>query len=509
MQQRGPASAVSLISARTWNKPASLTGPTWKKCSIQVTCTGAGRGPGSRNLAPGRLRAVGYSREAVQYSPPVPIQIPPMNNTTIIPQSTYRLQLTPSFTFTHVREVLPYLKSLGISHIYASPVTRPCHGSLHGYDVCDPREVNPELGTRDELVSLLEEIRGSGMGWIQDIVPNHMAYSAENPLLMDVLEHGRASRYFDFFDIQWEHMHPSMHRRILAPFLGKPLGECLAGSEISLRYENKRLVLAYYEKRFPVRPESYFEIFSRSMHRLRSHTGIGESDYIRFAGVLYTLHNLDDTRDLQERYGQSAMSLQVFHDLYKRCEPVRSYIDRTLAEYTGVHDAGNQDLRQLLDHQHYRLCYWRVASEEINYRRFFTLNGLIAVHAEKEHVFDTTHALYFDLAGQKLIDGLRIDHIDGLFDPFAYLKRIRSRFPELYIVVEKILDHEECLPASWPVQGDTGYQFLNRLNGIFCNQAHVRDMSAIYNRFIGRKIIPAELQVNRKRLILHKHMVGD
>ncbi|MBD3345251.1 MAG: malto-oligosyltrehalose synthase [Chitinivibrionales bacterium] len=432
-----------------------------------------------------------------------------MNTNTIIPDSTYRLQFRPSFTFAHAREQIIYLKKMGISHIYASPVTRAATGSLHGYDVCDPREINPELGTWDELVSLLAWVKDHDMGWIQDIVPNHMAYSPENNMLMDVLTHGRASRYAEFFDINWDHMHESLRGRIIAPFLGKPLGDCISDKEISLVYENNRLQTAYYEKRFPVRPESYFEVFGRNLFALRQ--CLSGQEYVRFAGVLHTLHNLPDSSEPQERYSQTEMALQVLNEVYTTHESIRKFIDETIAEYNadGSSSPGPGLLQQLLDHQHYRLSFWRVAAEEINYRRFFTINDLIAVRVDNERVFNTTHALMFDLISQGLIQGLRIDHIDGLYDPYAYLQNIRTRSPGIYLVVEKILERNETLPKHWPVEGDTGYQFLNKLNGIFCRRSSERILSGIYTRFIGHKIRVNELEVDRKRLIIHKHMLGD
>ncbi|MEW6754459.1 MAG: malto-oligosyltrehalose synthase [Candidatus Latescibacterota bacterium] len=423
--------------------------------------------------------------------------------------ATYRLQLTPTFTFDHVRTVLPYLHDLGISHLYASPIARPRRGSTHGYDVCDPRQVNPELGTADELVSLLQQVRARGMGWIQDIVPNHMAYSTQNPLLVDVLGHGRASRYHGFFDIDWEHPSPQLRGRVSAPILGKTLEEALRDGELALDLDEGGLAVRYFEHRFPVRPESYAQVLLPPEVAPRRTARSG--GLARLSAILRVLGSLPGPGSAAARHAAAQAQLAALRQLVTSEPAVRDRVTVALRRYQAVPGAGPEAalLRRLLDEQHYQLCHWRSASAQINYRRFFTINDLIAVRAEEEDVFAETHALVLELVGQGLVHGLRVDHVDGLHDPAAYLTRLRQRCGGLPIWVESILDREESLPSTWPVQGDTGYQFLDFVNGIQCVPHHAAACTGAYERFVGRRADAADLRTDCKRLVVEREMAGD
>ncbi|KMQ49764.1 Malto-oligosyltrehalose synthase [Chitinispirillum alkaliphilum] len=426
-----------------------------------------------------------------------------------IPGATYRIQFTPDFGFKQALEILPYLQQLGITHIYASPVTRACSGSMHGYNVCDPREVNPELGTKMEFEKLLMEVANRQMGWIQDIVPNHMAYSYENPFLVDVLEHGEASQYSDFFDITWDHQHDSLRGRLLAPFLGKPFGQCVVDGELKVVFENGHLWVAYYDHRYPLSPESYWNVLGGDLEHLQESLGLGNEEYTSFCGCLHALKNLPEVQDKLERFSQCGMAKSVLRQLHENNTLIADHITARIAQFDTGTPESNIRFDDLMALQNFRLAFWKVASEELNYRRFFTVSDLICIRVEHQHVFEETHSFVLDLIDRGLISGLRIDHIDGLFDPESYLKRLTERVPGIYLVVEKILEKKERLPLSWPVQGTTGYDFMNHLSYIFCDRKSENRFNTLYSKIIGGKVDPEVLQHEKKRLIIGKHMAGD
>lgn len=428
-----------------------------------------------------------------------------------IPRATYRLQFTPSFGFTDAIEIVPYLSRLGISHIYASPILRPRPDSNHGYDVCDFAEINPQLGTIDDLRRLIGIVQDNDMGWVQDIVPNHMAYDTRNPYLMDVLVHGRGSRYASFFDIEWNHPYENLRGRVLAPFLGSPYGKCLENGELKLVYDSAGLAIMYYEHRFPLRPESYWQVFGPPSGTEPSEFLAKGEQTATFLGALYTLHNLPEADDGEARHVQTVMALEVIRNLFDGSEEVRNHMTSMVREYDVSHAGSVATVRldTLHQEQFYRLSYWKVAAEELNYRRFFTIGDLIGVRVEDEEVFTATHQFIFNLVDDGLIDGLRIDHIDGLYDPGEYLKRLRHRVPNCYIVVEKILDDKEELPPEWPTEGTTGYDYLIALNGVFCDKANARKFDRIYERFLGERPVFEDIVRDKKRLIVGKHMAGD
>ncbi|MBN1129426.1 MAG: malto-oligosyltrehalose synthase [Chitinispirillaceae bacterium] len=423
------------------------------------------------------------------------------------PLATYRLQCTPSFTFKHVRAVIPYLAKLGISHIYASPIFTPRTGSTHGYDVADPTRINPELGGEDGFAACARAAAAAGLGWIQDIVPNHMVFSKENRWLMEVMENGPESRYAHFFDIEWNHLYDSLKGRILAPVLGGFYGECLASGEITLGYDREGLHISYFDHRLPVRVESYFDVLGGNwLGRLRGEVNARSRDLSKFFGVLYSLKNLPGADQGDERGEQIAFAKDILWELYDSQERIRSHIDGILAEFNA--DSNRNLLDDLLSRQHFRLSFWKVASEELDYRRFFTINDLISLRIEDESVFTATHATLFDLMKQGYIQGLRIDHVDGLRDPQQYVERLRERTGDCYLVVEKILGRNESLP-TWPVHGTTGYDTMNIINGFFCDTRNRRRFDRIYARFTGLTSTFSELSIEKKRLIIGKHMAGD
>ena len=428
-----------------------------------------------------------------------------------VPAATYRLQFTPEFGFAQADAILPYLQELGISDVYASPIFHARSGSLHGYDVVDPNRFNPELGTAADFEKLSDHARRLKLGWLQDIVPNHMAYDSRNRMLMDVLENGPASPYADFFDIEWNHPYESMKGKVLAPFLGRFYGECLEEGEITLHYNESGLNVRYYSLILPVNIEAYSDVLTDNLMSLRKHLGAGHLDYIKLLGVLYALKNIAPKQDSAERADQIMFVKKLLWELYISNDDMKRHLDASLARFNGT--KGQPESFNLLDRllaqQWYRLSFWKVAAEELDYRRFFNINELISLRMEDERVYRNTHALVNRLVAAGKVTGLRVDHIDGLYDPLSYLTWLRRDNAAAYLTVEKILSYEEELPALWPLQGTTGYDFLNYVNGIFCDGRQSRQFSQIYSRFTDIETSCAALMVEKKRLIIGKYMAGD
>ena len=318
------------------------------------------------------------------------------------PRATYRLQFHKGFTFADAERLVPYFVRLGISHVYASPITTARAGSMHGYDVVDPTRVNPELGGEEALRKLVAALRAADLGLIVDIVPNHMAVGAENAWWMDVLRHGPQSRYAPYFDIDWNAEDEGLRGKVLLPVLGQPLREAIEASELKVEGNELR----YFEHRFPLRPD----------------------------------------------------------------------------------EDASYSLPELLGRQHYRLASWRIANDAINWRRFFDINELAALRMEHPQAFEDSHALIFRLYAEGLIDGVRVDHVDGLSDPASYCRQLRARLKALtverpatapreppYIVVEKILLRDETLPPDWSCDGTSGYDFMNDVSAVQHDASSRRD----------------------------------
>lgn len=428
-----------------------------------------------------------------------------------IPAATYRLQFHSGFGFRDAGALLSYLHALGITDVYASPIFQARKGSLHGYDIVDAGRLNPELGTEEDFNDVVNGVKQHGMAWIQDIVPNHMAYDGQNAMLMDVIENGANSEYYAFFDIEWNHPYESIRGKVLAPFLGQFYSQCLEKGEIRLEYGQAGLGVHYYSLRLPLRIESYNTVFSGGVGSIRRKLGSSHPDIIKLLGVFYILKSLASVEDPRERSDQVRFVKSMLWELYTANDEIRQWMDQAVSVFNG--QAGRPEtfsaLDQLLSEQLFRLSFWKVAAEEINYRRFFNINELISLRVEDERVFERTHHLIFKLIEEDRIHGLRVDHIDGLYDPAAYLSRIRQKAGNLYVAVEKILGHQEEMPENWPVQGNTGYDFLNHLNGIFCERRNERRFDQIYTRFVGPQKGYPDLVSEKKRLIIGKYMAGD
>ncbi|HEY9825664.1 MAG TPA: alpha-amylase family glycosyl hydrolase, partial [Stenomitos sp.] len=354
-----------------------------------------------------------------------------------IPRATYRLQFHREFPFAAAHQIVDYLADLGISDIYASPIFKAKAESTHGYDVADPNQLNLELGTPEQFAALVGSVQAHQMGWLQDIVPNHMAYDSANAYLMDVFENGPDAEAFDFFDIDWDHAYESLKGRVLAPLLGNFYNESLDNGDLQLKYEETGLQLLYGSQQFPIRLESYGRFITQNLGQLTKTLGRHHPDLIKLLGILYLIKHIPEETKGRERYDQLNFVKGLLWELYTQNEAVKRYWDDTITFFNGNnhHSEPFHALDTLLSEQFYRLAFWKVGTEEINYRRFFTVNELISVKVEDIKVFHKTHALITELVAQGSITGLRIDHIDGLYDPLQYLKRLIEKAPDTYITV--------------------------------------------------------------------------
>jgi (1->4)-alpha-D-glucan 1-alpha-D-glucosylmutase len=418
--------------------------------------------------------------------------------------ATARLQFHKDFPLAAATALVPYFDRLGISHLYASPLLRARAGSTHGYDIVDHNEINPELGGEPALRELVAALRQHGMGLILDIVPNHMGVGgAENAWWLDVLEWGRASPYADFFDIDWDPPDSTLRGRLLAPFLGSGYGAVLQQGDLRLGFDaaDGRISARYYDTVFPINPRDYASI-------LLTEGGALEEVARRFA-------DLPADRDGMRRAAEEARQ-------ELRRPELRPAIDAALAHYAPDAERGRENLHRLLDRQNFRAASWRAASDEINWRRFFDVNALAGIRAELPHVFEATHRTVLRLYAEGLIDGVRIDHVDGLADPRGYLRKLRRRMQaegaprdaalqtgEPLIWVEKILATHERLPPEWLTDGTTGYDFMNEAAGVLHDPDGEAEMTRIWVQATGR---PAEFEqeaVAARRQILSENLSSE
>lgn len=429
------------------------------------------------------------------------------------PRATYRVQFTPDFGFAEVAKILPYLASLGISHIYASPIFRARKGSLHGYDVVDPSSINPELGGEEGFETLIREARRLGIEWLQDIVPNHMAYDSQNEMLMDVLERGPESEFHNFFDVDWNHPYESLRGRIVVPFLGKFYGEALESGEIHLAYEDGALTVNYYDKKIPLSAGAHLKFFGHDIERLEGKPGAAQApEFIKFSGHVNLLRTISALPSPEEKKKQFTFFKEMMRETFERSEAVKEFVRENLETFNG--SKGRPETFDLLDTllsaERFRLAFWKVASDETNYRRFFNINELISLRVEDDEVFERTHALILRLAAEGKIQGVRIDHIDGLWDPRAYIAKLRGRLGDgAFIVAEKILQSDEELPDGWPLEGTTGYDFLNYANGVLCRKESRKEFANIYYKFAGIETPYETLSADKKRMMIGRDMAGD
>jgi (1->4)-alpha-D-glucan 1-alpha-D-glucosylmutase len=427
-----------------------------------------------------------------------------------IPLATYRLQFGPSFRFQHAQALIPYLSELGISDIYAAPILKATPGSTHGYDVTDPDELNPELGTWEDFQDLTAEVQARQMGWLQDIVPNHMAYSSANSMLMDIFENGPRSRFYDFFDIFRDHPDPELRTKVLAPFLGNPLEEVLQQGEMKLVLDEEGLGLQYFTWRFPLCLASYDDVLGPS-DRMSGSQGGDDPGIRAFLELRESFAGLSGMDDSSKKREQLANAKRALLRLYREHPMIRIYLNGILESYNRLPEGPVEPcpLYRLLEQQVFKPVFWQVAYETINYRRFFYLSEFIALRTEDPRVFQRVHGRTLELARAGVFTGLRVDHIDGLHNPREYLLRLHQEVPETYLVVEKILELYEFLRAEWPIQGTSGYRFCNYVNGIFCQRENEKACTDLYHEFIGAAPDYSQLLYEEKRKILEWHMAGE
>jgi (1->4)-alpha-D-glucan 1-alpha-D-glucosylmutase len=435
-----------------------------------------------------------------------------------LPSATYRVQLNQDFRFADTLKILDYLHELGISHLYLSPILASRKGSGHGYDVTDPTRINPELGTEEEFATLQTELQNRGMGLLLDTVPNHMAASAENPWWMDVLENGAQSAFAAFFDIEWHPHSRSLDGKILLPVLGRPFGEALDSGEIKLTFLDGRFFVQYFDSLFPLTPRSYHAILDHRSDRLKEILGEEAPAYHEYSGILSSVRELSagDRRSAEtpaERRLRFESARDRLRSLMASSKEVATFIEENVADINGKQgDAGSfRFLQRVLAEQNYKLAFWQNLNESINYRRFFTIADLVGVRVEDPLVFEATHGLILRLVSKNPCAGLRVDHIDGLRDPFAYLNKLQERLSSDearketsgYVLVEKILSRHEDLPDDWPVCGTTGYDYLNEANGLFVEPEGAPRIEEIYSTFIGRRQKFADVVYQKKKLVMN------
>ncbi|HZL92796.1 MAG TPA: malto-oligosyltrehalose synthase, partial [Vicinamibacterales bacterium] len=431
--------------------------------------------------------------------------------------STYRLQLQPGFGFAQAREVVGYLAQLGVTDCYSSPHFKANPGSTHGYDICDHRALNPELGTEDDFSAFCAALQACGLGHVMDMVPNHMAANPRsNPWWRDVLENGPSSPFALFFDIDWQPVKPELHGKVLLPVLGDQYGHVLERGELQLRIENGALHLRYFDLDLPINPRQSPRILGLHIDRLQQ--GMGEDPDLReYLSVLTALQNLPaymetDPSRIAERQREKEVAKDRLARLVSRSEPIQRHLDSVIDEVNGAagEPASFNALHDLLENQPYRLAYWRTAADEINYRRFFDINELVGLRTEEPAVFDATHTLLKRLVAEGKVTGIRVDHPDGLFDPAAYFERLQEMAgTSTYVVAEKILSPGETLSRDWQVAGTTGYGFLNILSGLFVDPRHVRKLWRIYTRLTGRAEPFEEVAYQGRRIVMLTAMASE
>jgi (1->4)-alpha-D-glucan 1-alpha-D-glucosylmutase len=447
-----------------------------------------------------------------------------------IPLATYRLQFSRNFTFAQAADLVPYLSSLGISHVYASPYLMARPGSTHGYDIIDHSRLNPEVGTDTDYEHFVDELHKHGMGQVLDIVPNHMGVmGSDNIWWIDVLENGESSSYADFFDIDWQPLKEELDRKILVPVLGDQYGKVLDAGELKLIYDKGRgeFSIFFFQHRFPVDPSEYPRILSRGLSDLEQVLGAQHDQLLEFQSLIAAFIHLPGRSEMApEKRAERARDKEIhkrrLQTLGASSGAVAESIEMSIREINGTpgYPASFNDLHDLIKAQAYRLAYWRVAADDINYRRFFDINDLAGLCTEKNEVFDVTHRLVLDLIRQGKVDGLRIDHPDGLYDPAQYLARLQGASDEqsrgkkrgtnsIYVVVEKILIGDEQLPVDWPVDGTTGYDFLNLVNRLFVDPASLDRMTRTYRAFIKRPINFENQLYRSKKIVMHAALASE
>lgn len=408
-----------------------------------------------------------------------------------IPTSTYRVQLHKEFTFKDLLSIIDYLHTLGVSTIYAAPILKSIRGSIHGYDVTDPHSIDPEIGTIEDLKAIAVRLKQRGMSWLQDIVPNHMAFHPSNLRLMDVLERGRVSPFYDYFDIQWDHSSALLKNKVMVPFLGGDLEHCIKNNELKLMHTLEGFKISYFDAHYPVSSIAYDYLFSISdtpnAIKLRK-------DWAEFKNGRAFNSDCKTWLKLKTKWINGTTTSDQ--------DTIQKIVDQVNADH--------EKMLTLLSHQHYVFTHWKHTEKEINYRRFFTINQLICLRMEDENVFNEYHSFLSYLYQENLIQGFRIDHIDGLKDPRQYIKNLRKLFGNsCYIIAEKILEAKEAMPSDWALQGTSGYEFLAYVNQLFTDKKGAKQLLEFYRTLVPDLPSYQQLVFKNKKMILENYMGGE
>jgi (1->4)-alpha-D-glucan 1-alpha-D-glucosylmutase len=460
-----------------------------------------------------------------------------------VPVATYRVQLDHRFPFAALLEIVPYLDALGVSDVYLSPFLLAASDQSSGYDVADHNRFNPALGTETDYRAVAEALRARGMGQLVDVVPNHMGIAgSRNAWWMDVLENGPASPWAPAFDIDWDPPKPELRHKVLLPILGDHYGRVLENQELVLDFADGAFVVRYHDTVLPVAPRTYPRILGLHLEELEDALGADHPHVLELRSIVTALGHLpgpteSDPDQLAAQNREQPVVKRRLDTLVRESRPVRTFIDDNVRLLNGVRGKAESfdRLDELLGEQVYRLSFWQVAADEVNYRRFFDLNHLAAIRMEEATVFEEAHRLLLRLVREGHVTGLRIDHPDGLFAPARYFRALQRRClleaargrlapaelpPEsalegwehlrpFYIVAEKILMPQERLPETWPVHGTTGYEFLNTLNGIFVHSAGERPLDETWSRIVGARVDFQDLVYQTKKLIMDTSMSSE
>jgi (1->4)-alpha-D-glucan 1-alpha-D-glucosylmutase len=481
-----------------------------------------------------------------------------------LPESTYRLQFHAGFTFRDALAIVPYLRDLGITHCYASPYLKARPGSTHGYDIIDHGSLNPEIGSLEDYEAWTSALRSEGLGQILDMVPNHMAVGTnDNAWWNDVLENGESSRFDGYFDISWRASpRLELKDKILLPVLGEPYGDVLESGQLRLAFQDGAFFVHYFERRFPVSPQSYASVLGHRLEEWVNDAGSEDPPLVEYQSILTAIRHLPERMEtdpgkVAEHQREKEVIKRRLATLTAESERARAFIEQNITQFNGrPGEARSFDLLDLLlEHQCYRLAFWRVAPDEINYRRFFDINELAALSMERAEVFEASHGLILRLLAEGKLDGLRIDHPDGLYDPAQYFRRLQEHYllacaqkvfadeyagrgldwkdvqgplrealdlggdglvaqpvkpgPPLYVVVEKILAAGEALVETWAVCGTSGYDILNQINGLFVDGENAQAFNRLYEGWIQDEARHPEVVYQKKLLIMEVSLSSE
>jgi (1->4)-alpha-D-glucan 1-alpha-D-glucosylmutase len=420
----------------------------------------------------------------------------------VSPLATYRLQLHAGFPFDAAGEVADYLQALGVSHVYSSPYLQAAHGSMHGYDVVDHSRVNEELGGEPAHERLSRTLGGHNLGQVLDIVPNHMAITGkENTWWWDVLENGPASPYASYFDVEWRSPEERLRNKVLIPILGDHYGRVLKAGDLRIEREGGSFQIRYFEHALPAAPRSMSDLLADAARR-------SQSDFLAFLAESLARLPLPTVRDHQRLLARHR-DKEVVRGLLARICQERPAIAATIDDRLAEVNANPDELDAILERQNFRLSFWKTAGRELGYRRFFDVNTLIGLRVEDEVVFHDTHRLLIKWLDAGVLDGLRVDHPDGLRDPAEYFERLAEAAPKAWIVAEKILEPGQRLRPGWQIAGTTGYDFLNVVNGVFIDASAETEFTQFYEEFSGEKCLFPELAHDKKLLVLREILASD